>query len=262
MKKTLIALAVAASAVVSGSAMAWTQNGTGGSVNLGGTLTPTDVITPWEVKVGAAVNNLDANVYKGQSVVNISVNQAIPVLGIRTQSNTAFTGEQGISPRIDFNSAVDVNGFTNSVSTLTLDVNGVDGNKIGTMQAPFFAAALTSKVGISGSFTKLWPTFASGSDRSFGGGLPRNADAIASDSLDRVVQVFPGVSDNFDTQSIVALSGASNADSFSDSNYKYSAFYGSGIEQGNKINIVLDSPAQGDDAITWNASLPVTVSYQ
>lgn len=33
MKKTLIALAVAASAAVSGSAMAWTANGSGNSVS-------------------------------------------------------------------------------------------------------------------------------------------------------------------------------------------------------------------------------------
>ncbi|HEI3186174.1 TPA: hypothetical protein SI321_005057, partial [Escherichia coli] len=52
MKKTLIALAVAASAAVSGSAMAWTANGTGGSVELGGTLNPVEKVTPWEVKVG------------------------------------------------------------------------------------------------------------------------------------------------------------------------------------------------------------------
>ena len=37
MKKTLIALAVATSAAVSGSAMAWTANGDGGSVSLSGT---------------------------------------------------------------------------------------------------------------------------------------------------------------------------------------------------------------------------------
>ena len=67
MKKTLIALAVAASAVVSGSAMAagWEQNGTGGSVDLGGTLTPVEKATPWEVKVGDAVTGLDGQIQKG-----------------------------------------------------------------------------------------------------------------------------------------------------------------------------------------------------
>ncbi|EHP1067481.1 hypothetical protein KNZ44_004511 [Escherichia coli] len=262
MKKTLIALAVAASAAVSGSAMAWTANGTGGPVDLGGTLTPVERLTPWEVSVGNAVTNLNAEIIKGQSVVDINVEKAIPVLGIRTQSNQVFVGQQGISPRIDFNSAVDVNGFTNSVSTLTLDVNGVDGNKIGTMKAPFFAAAATSKVAIEGSFSKLWSTFASGNDRSFGGGLPKNDAGVASDSLERAALVFPGAADNFNTQSIDSLSQASNADTFADPAYKYSAFYSSGIEQGNKINIVLDNPAEGDEPVEWKASLPVTVSYQ
>ncbi|EJN2318881.1 hypothetical protein NPL52_004738, partial [Escherichia coli] len=78
MKKTLIALAVAASAAVSGSAMAWTANGTGGSVDLGGTLTPVEKVTPWEVKVGDAVTGLDAQIQKGQKVVDVAVNKAIP----------------------------------------------------------------------------------------------------------------------------------------------------------------------------------------
>ncbi|MWN89069.1 hypothetical protein GQN24_29560, partial [Escherichia coli] len=98
MKKTLIALAVAASAAVSGSAMAWTANGTGGSVDLGGTLTPVNVITPWEVKVGAAVNGLDASIRKGDTGADIPVKKAISVLGIRTIKSAVFTGQQGISP--------------------------------------------------------------------------------------------------------------------------------------------------------------------
>ncbi len=40
MKKTLIALAVAASAAVSGSAMAWSNGDFNGSVDIGGTVTP------------------------------------------------------------------------------------------------------------------------------------------------------------------------------------------------------------------------------
>ncbi|EGJ4498914.1 hypothetical protein INB87_004741, partial [Escherichia coli] len=69
MKKTLIALAVAASAAVSGSAMAWTANGTGNSVELGGTLTPVEKVSPWEVKTGDAVTGLDAPIQKGQKIV-------------------------------------------------------------------------------------------------------------------------------------------------------------------------------------------------
>lgn len=49
MKKTLIALAVATSAAVSCSAMAWTTNGTGGTVDFGGHLAQLIKILP-EVK--------------------------------------------------------------------------------------------------------------------------------------------------------------------------------------------------------------------
>ncbi|EOK2317588.1 hypothetical protein ACXAQL_004570 [Escherichia coli] len=70
MKKTFIALVVAASAAVSVSAMAagWEQNGSGGSVDMSGTLTPVEKVTPWEVKVGDAVTGLDAQIQKDQSV--------------------------------------------------------------------------------------------------------------------------------------------------------------------------------------------------
>lgn len=62
MKKTLIALAVAASAAVSGSAMAWEQNGTGGSVSLSGTVDVLQPTTPWEVQVGGNVNDLNTQI--------------------------------------------------------------------------------------------------------------------------------------------------------------------------------------------------------
>ncbi|ELO5003679.1 hypothetical protein QUQ70_004860, partial [Escherichia coli] len=148
MKKTLIALAVAASAVVSGSAMAWTANGTGGNVDLGGTLTPVEKVTPWEVKVGAAVTNLDAAITKGQSEVNITTTSAVPVLGIRTQeASKVFTGKPGISPQIDFHKAIDPTKFSGSVTDLTLSVMDAQGAKIGSLKAPFLAGAKYSVKG-------------------------------------------------------------------------------------------------------------------
>ncbi|ECB6686849.1 hypothetical protein E0V17_24080, partial [Salmonella enterica subsp. enterica serovar Poona] len=90
MKKTLIALAVAASAVVSGSAMAWTVNGGGGSVEIGGSLTPVTKSTPWETAVGAAVTNLNGQVQKNDTKLEISVPNTLPILAIR--STAQFTG--------------------------------------------------------------------------------------------------------------------------------------------------------------------------
>lgn len=74
MKKTLIALTVAVSAVASGSAMAsdWVPDGSGDPVELGGgTLAPAAKVIPWEVEVGDAVTGLDAPIQKGQQNVSI-----------------------------------------------------------------------------------------------------------------------------------------------------------------------------------------------
>ncbi|MEF6061304.1 hypothetical protein U9954_01880 [Escherichia coli] len=180
MKKTLIALAVAASAVVSCSAMAsgWGQNGNGTSVVIGGTLTPVAKVTPWEVKTGDAVTNLDAQVQKGQTSVTVNVNEAIPVLGIRNADVNGFTGGEGIKPQISYNNAVDINGFNNGVTTVTLSVRDVSGSAIGTMTAPFSAAALSSWLTSDGSETGSKALYAADNSDAFYGGLGENAAAV------------------------------------------------------------------------------------
>ncbi|MCS1360767.1 fimbrial protein [Escherichia coli] len=61
MKKTLIALAVAASAAVSGSAMAWQTGDFDGSVDIGGSIT--QIKPTWEWKIGSAsTNSIDLKV--------------------------------------------------------------------------------------------------------------------------------------------------------------------------------------------------------
>ncbi|EHM2894341.1 hypothetical protein KF979_004136 [Escherichia coli] len=261
MKKTLIALAVAASAAVSGSAMAWTANGTGGSVDLGGTLTPTDVITPWEVKVGAAVNGLDADIRKGDTKVDIPVKKAIPVLGIRTIESAAFTGQPGISPQIEFNGVVSEldNLADANDAVLTLDVtDGV--NKIGKMVAPFIAAAQYSVAGPSAN-SVYKSMYAAAPVNAFMGGLATVKGSIQEAFSDRVAALDSEFKAHFNEQGISRIESVSGPNSFANTQHTYSAWYGSGIESGKSIKISLNTPA-GADEIVWKASLPVTVSYQ
>lgn len=256
MKKTLIALAVAASAAVSGSAMAWTANGTGGSVDLGGTLTPVEKVTPWEVKVGAAVNGLDADIRKGDTKVDIPVKNAISVLGIRTIGSTAFPGQPGISPQISYDAAVDLNGFAANVTTLNLEVKDSTGtNKIGTLSAPFFAVAEQSIKGSGSNYRS--GVIASSEGELFFGGLPKSEAGYSPVFNSAIV---PDVTAHYDLQGQkwTDKAGWSNV---SDPQHTYSAYYASGIEQGKTIKITLEQPA-ASDAIAWKASLPVTVSYQ
>ncbi|EHM2894343.1 hypothetical protein KF979_005237 [Escherichia coli] len=258
MKKTLIALAVAASAAVSGSAMAWTANGTGGSVDLGGTLTPVEKVTPWEVKVGAAVNGLDADIRKGDTKVDIPVKNAISVLGIRTAQKAVFLGQPGIAPQIDFKGAVAYEKFSGSVTDLTLSVTDNQGAVIGELKAPFIAGGKYSVTGPDAN--SLYHMNASTAGQAFFGGLPVTK-AATGDVMSRVDAIDSEFSEHFIGQGI-GLTDIGYGNSFSNTKHKYSSYYGSGIEAGAKIQITLNQAASGDAQIQWKASLPVTVSYQ
>ncbi|CUA13262.1 hypothetical protein [Escherichia coli] len=256
MKKTLIALAVAASAAVSGSAMAWTQNGTGGSVDLGGTLTPEDVVTPWEVKVGDAVTGLNAQIEKGQKTVNIAVNKAIPVLGIRTQTTEAFQGQPGISPQINYGDAVNVDAFENGRAPVTLEVKDNTNAKIGTLTTSLGASALVS---VKGSWSGYNHSYSDTAGQGFFGGLPKNKKQAPDENI--AISVMPELADHYTNQG-VDYSEVGVTSSFNNTDATYSGYYGAGIEQGKIIKITLDQVVSGDTPIQWKASLPVTVSYQ
>lgn len=258
MKKTLIALAVAASAAVSGSAMAaWTANGTGGSVDLGGTLTPTDVVTPWEVKVGNAVSGLDALIQKGQRTVEIKTTSAIPVLGIRNADADGFKGGiQNTSPQINYGNAVNLDNFNDATTPLTLNVTNAQGEKIGTLSAPLFTAGILSW----GNGGRQMAVSESGA--AFFGGLAKTGDGIASSAesaYDRIVALSSELVEKYKREG--GWEVYVQNEKFTDSNQTFWATYGSGIESGKIITITLDNAATGDAPITWKASLPVTVTY-
>ncbi|EFI4648242.1 hypothetical protein IT027_001037 [Escherichia coli] len=264
MKKTLIALAVAASAVVSGSAMAagWEQNGAGTDVVLGGTLKPVAKVTPWEVKTGDTVTNLNAQVQKGQTSVTVSVTKAIPVLGIRTHTADAFTGAPAIAPQVNYGGAINVNGFSAGVTTLTLNVTDANGKKIGTMSAPFLAGAGVSRTGSNKDAYSAY-VYDGYKVSSFKGGLGASAEQVLPNLatvISRVGALDSGFTANFNQQG--TNSGKTwRSTAFENKSTKYSGFYGSGIESGSKIAITLDTAVSGNGEIAWKASLPVTVTY-
>mgnify|MGYP004564310449 CR=1 FL=1 len=255
MKKNIIVLAVAISAVVSGYAMAWEANGNGGTLNIGGTLTPAENITPWEVKTGNAVTGLSIDITKGQSVVNFAVDNAIPILGIRTAESKAFKGAPGISPQISYGGAVNVDKFAASVAPLTLEVKNTDNAKIGSLTTNIFAQGRTSQKGDwSGEF---W-NYAGQAGQIFFGGLPKSTDAVST--VARVNELMPEVAANYISQDVA--DAKVNYTTVSNTTSTHNAYYFSAIEPGNNITITLDSAAKGDEPITWKASLPITVSYQ
>lgn len=257
MKKTLIALALAATAV-SGSAMAWTSSGTGGSMEFSGTLTPVENVTPWEVLVGAAVSNLNAEIKTGSKIASIPVNTAVPVLGIRTVLSQTFQGATGISPQIDYKGAINTSAFAGGVTTLTLDVKDTSDAKIGVLTAPLSAAAVFS---LSGS--SQYSMYANTAGYAFLGGLSTTT-AGAAQSSDAAKALINSVSTDYMAHYLPQGTGGTASvltRDFANTSERYSAAYGAGIVAGATAKLTLDNPA-ASDAIAWKASLPITVSYQ
>lgn len=263
MKKTVIAAALV-STVFSGAAMAWTANGTGGNIELGGNIQVTPYTTPWEVEVGAPATTLDANITKGTSVVMIPVTKAIPVLGIRTVTKTPFNGNTGINPQINYNGAVQVDNFNSGTTVMDLPVMDADNptTQIGTMSTSFFAAALSTwKNGVTNS-SEQYSTFAASAGQSFWGGLAKASAGVQSGHqvIGELTAISPAFVQNYNDQSANWVNAA--AMTFNQlTNVSYTGLYGAGIKSGANIKLTLNKAA-ANDVIKWKASLPVTVSYQ
>ncbi|EEC0579322.1 fimbrial protein [Salmonella enterica] len=256
MKKTLIALAVAASAVVSGSAMAWTANGTGGNVELGGTLTPQEKLTPWEVEIGAKVDGLNAQIAKNSKQAEIPLSAKIPVLGIRTIQPVPFLANGGIAPQIDYDNAVDVGAFDHGRTTFAIDVKDAQQQKIGRLSGSFIAGSEFSWSDGQGGGEKK-NTYASQPGTMFWGGIGKNAGAIG-DGWAIASSISNEYVAHYDDQGQPLVAPGED---FLTSGALISSFYGAGIDN-QPLVLTLDAPVQSDAQIAWTASLPVTVSYQ
>lgn len=262
MKKTLIAVAVAASAVVSGSAIAsaWSENTFGGGVTFKGTLTPEARVLPWEVQIGGAVSGLDAKIEAGKNFVYVPVTKTIPILGIRTKASKVFHGQPDFTPEIDFHSAVDVSGFDKGTTTLTLPVTDEHDEEIGSIVTPFTSGAVASWKNTStgkGGAANIYG--GDGAQYSFRGGIGKNEKAISLDSYELAKSIISDVADNFDPQGF-KVEGADWV-SGSSAGSTYSGFYAGGILSGKDMKINLKKSATMDSAIVWKASLPITISY-
>ncbi|EFR2683616.1 hypothetical protein KCK33_004504 [Salmonella enterica] len=261
MKKTLIALALATTAV-SGSAMAWVPNGLGGTMEFGGTLTPKDVVNPWEVKIGPNMNTLNGSLKPNEKVVKITLANAIPVLGIRTTaSSISFNGAPGISPQINYSGLIDPTKFDAGKVPVTLDVKSADAaaTKIGTLTTKLTAGGMGMATG-DGYYNTI---VALEANSLFRGGVAQDrAKALPGLQVTPVSRsFFSDITNNFDEGGVQIHTGTNGSNYVpTDPLKKYSAYYASGFQSGESVTITLDSPATAN--MNWKVSFPVTVSYQ
>lgn len=266
MKKTLIALVVAASAAVSGSAMAagaFTPSGLGGELTLGGSLTQVAKVSPWEAKVGDSVSGLDSQIQSGQTTASVVVPQNILAVGIRTQTALAFSGISGISPQLQFNGVAIAPGeFTKGVKNLSLTLKDNSQKKIGTLSVPLTVAGVASYVSEDrpqdNVYGSLYAQNQSG-DNGFYGGLSGNKNSVVNPEA-TLQDLSADLLQKLDKQNMSYQSNEFLSTSFADGRHKYSAAYGAGIMKGSTLSITLDA-APSDAVTNWTAALPVTISY-
>ncbi|WP_075843233.1 hypothetical protein [Escherichia coli] len=255
MKKTLIALTIAASAAASASAMAWVENGTGGSVDISGTITPDTITSPWEVKVGSALTGLNAQVSAGETALSLNIPADSLVLGIRSKGGW-INGGAGISPQIDYHGATG-STYTRGVTDLTLAVKDADSDQeIGSLTTKLTAGALGST--ITSTTSGYYAIGANQAGDGFYGGLGSAAgSALYGEPEVLAANVDSTIIENFEKAG--SATGVYTV-TFADTDAQYNAFYVSALESANAVNIQLNNPVTTD--INWKASLPVTVTYQ
>lgn len=266
MKKTLLAVALAASAL-SGQALAWTNGSAGGNFELGGTFTaealPTQV---WEAKLGQSPV-LDAKFNNTDTTVTIPVMADIPVLGMRVADTGGLiqpvTGSTN-NPEIKYSGGYDVTALSNGVGSVMLDVIDAGSNtKIGTLEAKLTTAALGSQKNNTATTAAVRSIFAdnAGNPRVFKNGVSSTvggAIQTPSEVKTLITKMFPDALTNFNDQGGTEATAA-QAQNFNISTATHSGAYASGIESGSDITISLGTPLSADTK--WKASFPITISY-
>ncbi|EMG7314062.1 cshE pilin [Escherichia coli] len=265
MKKTLIALTVAASAAVSGSAMAWNPAGlgsNGGIFSMSGTLSKAEKTVPWAVEIGAPVTALDVTVKPDQKDVFILLEKDIPILGIHS-GPVGFIGEKGIAPQIDYNKAADVDYMDKGSLPAYIDVTSSDGKKIGTLAFVMRVACQASEqAGESDDKLDSSMLFASSEGKAFFGGVAKDEKGVWSDAAAYTwaTHLFSSIADSWDTK-IPYKAGDTGETNFSNENSIFRGYYASGLAKGMPMELVLDQTITSATPVPWKASLPIVISY-
>lgn len=266
MKKTLIALAVAAGATmsVSGVANAFTSAFPGGDISLGGTIS-TPVQGVYEGKVGS-LTGLDSNIPVGDTTVSIVAPANAGLLALRSVQGGFDSSASDKVANITFNGQTLIQAaggsFSNGAIDMTLDVQDSTGNKIGDITFPMQVAAVSAIVDNADSSVAGASLYAYDNSRTYYGALPQQAAGAVSsysDALSIMNGLFSDISDYL--PSVTSEASTPEAKDFNATGKVFNTAYAAGIVAGNTITLTLDNPATAGD-VSWTASMPVVVSYK
>lgn len=282
MKKTMIALALAASAV-SGMAHAWTNGDFNGTVDIGGSIIADDYRQKWSWAIGSGLdgfNNTLTELTNGGKSLTITVNGDKPIL--RGKTNVAFAtpvaGGVGAIPLISLSGADGVqkkltgtSGAQTGVGTMDLDIKNRDtGAKIGTLHATMTAMAAAGIAGAENTGI-LRALYAYGNGSIFNGGLVTEANAEMKDAATAVaftekmgslsktdiLSQIQQVRQNVVSLTSETVSNSENME-YNDGNV-VSAAYALGFENGQRLEATFDQAITS--STKWTAPLNISITY-
>ncbi|HFU3051049.1 fimbrial protein [Escherichia coli] len=280
MKKTLIALAVAASAV-SGMAHAWESGDFNGTVDIGGSIDATNYRQKWEWEVGTGLNGFSNTLSEltdndTKLIITVTGNKPIllgrtkeafsaPVEGVGAIPQIALTDYKGVP--VEFKNPA---GETNKgLAYLVLPMKNADGTEVGSLRvnATYAGVAADSEALVFASI------FAVNTNHIFNGGMPKNvsgaefnkgSDAAAltalfgslseSDLLEQIRKVDPSVGSFSDLGATVAANMV-----IADRSKVVSAAYALGIADGQTIEATFNQAVT--TSTQWSAPLNVAITY-
>lgn len=280
MKKTLIALAVVASAV-SGVAHAWTTGDFTGTVDIGGRIDENNYRQKWEWKVGTGLNgftNALKDLTENGTKLTITVQGDKPILlGKTTEAfSVPSSGGLGAIPQIAFadykgdpvileNSAGETNAGHAFLVLPMKDATGADVGHV-KVNASYAGAALGSK----DTYANLFSLYGGSVEKIFNGGLPINvprAELRSGVAAAARTELFGSLSRDDMTAQLQAIVPAAAVDvreygvsaSTSMNNQITSAAYALGIADGQTIVATFNNAVT--ESTQWNAPLTVNVTY-
>ncbi|MGC6653033.1 hypothetical protein ACP0G4_25100 [Escherichia coli] len=284
MKKTLIALAVAASAV-SGSAIAalggWAED-QAGNIEFGGTITRPAGEVKWLWAIGDgfdSFDNMTSDLIDGGKTLNISVNQDMPLLATKVKNPiTEQLSGTGAIPKVTFSSfdstPVNVNFIDASTGEMEIKVkNKDDGSVIGNISIPFeYGAGGSIKELNNNGKVNLYSVSTGGTGTLFEGLVKENIKTsptkaskwsgvtvddvyAAMNSVDGTNYSGPG---SVDDGSWINMADLSNNNYTGNNRVRYFV-YGAGIPSGTNLSVKFDKPVT--ETTEWQAPITVTVTY-
>ena len=244
---------------------AWVPGGTGGNVNISGTIIPSEPKNPWEIQVGGVISGLDMTLPESGTQVSLRLKQTLPILGIRTTTglDETFIGEPagGIAPQITFSGLLP-SAREKGRLPLELDVTRANDSShfLGILRLNLLTGAEVSQRSISTGEGRRYSVYAGQAGEAFFGGLATKPDDAVDDALTQVGDVFPVYKSRYNDQGLPTISGTKQAVEFRNSAIQYSGFYGAGLVQGDEIIIRSDNGLPSTEE-NWKANLKVTVAY-